>query len=275
MFSGKTIIITGGSSGLGEKLAHRLVRRGARLALVARDPQKLETVRGVLRSEASPTPEIEAFPGDVAEAQGVRETFRRIAETLGPPDILINSAGILTEGYFEHQDLATFRGIMDTNFFGTLHCIQAALPYFKDKGAGRIINISSVAGRMGVFGYSAYCASKHAVAGLTAALRVELIHQNIRVHLVLPPEFDSPMVDAVNAYRGPENTAMAHTLPVLSADQVADDIIRGVLKNRYEIIPGRLTRIATGLERLFPGIGRSVVDYSMRRVYKGPDRRNS
>lgn len=272
MFTGKTILITGGSSGVGEKLARRLARRGARLALVARDAKKLENVRKSVLSQASPDQQVMAFSCDVADPRAARETVARIAEALGPPDILINSAGILTEGYFENQDLATFRRVMDINFFGTLHCIQAVLPYFKNKGSGRIVNISSVAGLMGVFGYSAYCASKHAVAGLTASLRIELIHQNIGVHLVLPPEFDSPMVDGVNAYRSEENRAMAHTLPVLSADQVADEIIAGIEKNRYEIIPGQVTRIAAKLDRLFPGIGRSVVDYTIRKVYQGPGR---
>jgi len=270
MFTAKTIIITGGSSGVGEKLARRLVRRGARLALVARDKKKLENVRASLLSEAPQNQQVAAFSCDVADPRAVTETVARIKDTLGPPDILINSAGILTEGYFENQDLETFRRVMDINFFGTLHCIQAVLPYFKKNGGGRIVNICSVAGLMGVFGYSAYCASKHAVAGLTAALRIELTHQNIIVHIVLPPEFDSPMVDAVNLYRSPENRAMAHTLPVLSADQVADEIIAGIEKNRYEIIPGLATRVMTRFEKLFPGMGRSVVDFKIRRIYKGP-----
>ena len=88
--------------------------------------------------------------------------------------------------------------ILNTAPNRTLHCIRAVLPHFKKKREGRIVNISSMAGIMGVFGYSAYCASKHAVAGLTASLRIELIHQNILVHIVLPPEFNSPMALAVD-----------------------------------------------------------------------------
>ncbi len=274
MFNGKKIIITGGSSGVGKVLAKRLIKKGAHLALVARDEKKLLAVKKEISDMASSGPEnqmVEIFACDVADSNAVEKTFERISERLGTPDILINSAGILREGYFENQRLETFREVMDINFFGTLHCIQSVLPYFKKNNAGRIVNISSVAGLMGVFGYSAYCASKHALNGLTASLRSELRHQNITFHIVYPPEFDSPMVDEVNTYRSEENRMLAKTIPKLSAEKVADEIIRGIEKNQYEITPGIATRIATRADKLFPSIGRAVVDFKISRVYKGPE----
>ena len=270
MFDGKIIIITGGSSGVGKKLAQRLVGKGARLALVARDEKKLRIVKKELQSSGIGDQAVGVFPCDVADSKSVEETFGYIAKKIGMPDILINSAGILREGYFEKKPLKTFREVMDINFFGTLHCIQSVLPYFKKKGGGRIVNISSVAGLTGVFGYSAYCASKHAVTGLTATLRSELKHQNITFHIVYPPEFDSPMVDEINTYRSEENKTLAKTIPKLSADKVADEIIKGIEKNRYEIIPGIVTRMALRSDKLFPSMGRAVADFQIGRVYKGP-----
>jgi len=274
MFDEKKIIITGGSSGVGKILAQRLSQKGAQLALVARDEKKLKAVQKELSASASTGQTIGIFPCDVADSKTVEKTFQHIRKQMGMPDILINSAGILREGYFENQRIETFRQIMDINFFGTLHCIQSVLPYFKNNGGGRIVNICSVAGFMGVFGYSAYCASKHAVNGLTATLRAELKHQNITFHIVYPPEFDSPMVDEINTYRSEENRMIAKTIPKLSADKVADEIIKGIKKNQYEIIPGIATRMATRADKLFPSIGRAVVDFQISRVYKGPGNKN-
>jgi 3-dehydrosphinganine reductase len=193
-----------------------------------------------------------------------------IEKDMGTPGILINSAGVLRESYFENQSLETFREVMDINYYGTLHCIKAVLPYFKRNGGGRIVNIASVAGLIGVFGYAAYCSSKHALCGLTSTLRAELRPQNIYCHVVCPPEFESPMVDELNTYRTEENKMLAHTIPVMKPEAVADAIIRGLEKNRYMIIPGTISRFLVLLDRLFPAVGRKIVDLRLKGCYKGP-----
>ena len=271
IFNKRHIIITGGSSGVGRVLAGRLAERGAHMALIARDPEKLESVAAEVRSRAGEQQQIACFSCDVADAGEVETTFERISSVFGMPHMLINSAGILEEGYFETHTMDDFRQVMDVNFFGTLHCIRAALPCMKTTGGGRIVNIASVAGLIGVFGYTAYCASKHAIVGLTAALRMELKPQNIRIHLVCPPEFDSPMVDAINADRTLENEKITHTIPVMTAEAVADAVIRGVEQNRFEIIPGVITKALTRLNRHFPGLGRAITDAKIRKYYQGPN----
>lgn len=271
MFRSKIVIITGGSSGVGKELAARLMKRGAALVLLARDEEKLHSAKVELEAGASAGAKVEAFSCDIADWAALLETMSSIAETVGLPDILINSAGILSEGYFEKLPLTTFREVMDTNFYGTLHCIRAVLPYFKRKGSGRIVNISSMAGLVGCFGYSAYCASKHAVTGLTHTLRTELGPQNVKFHLVCPPEFDSPMVDALNTYRTPENRALVHLLPVMKAGPVAEAIIRGIEKEQYEIIPGLPSRLARLAERLFPSLSAALLDHRLAGIYRGPD----
>lgn len=271
MFQGKTIIITGGSSGVGRELALRLARRGASLALIARDEKKLKKATEELGDFRSDGQIIDIFACDVSDRADVEKTFSQIAGRFGAIHILINSAGILRESYFERQSLETFHEVMDINFFGTLYCIKAVLPFFKEKNGGRIINISSVAGLMGVFGYSAYCASKHAIAGLTSSLRSEFRPQNIHFHIVCPPEFTSPMVDELNRNRTPENRALAQTIPVMTSGAVADAIIKGIEKNRYEIIPGLPARVLTRLDRWFPSIGRMIVDLRVKMNYQGPD----
>ncbi len=108
MFDRKVIIITGGSSGVGKKLGEKLLSRGANLALIARDENKLQSVKEELVSAASTDQKIEALSCDIADATAVEKTIRNIADKLGVPDILINSAGILKESYFEKQSLDTF-----------------------------------------------------------------------------------------------------------------------------------------------------------------------
>lgn len=271
MFKDKVIIITGGSSGLGKALATRLVAQGAHVGLVARDKRKLEDVKNELIAAKGAGQKIETFSCDVSHQEATENAFHEIAQTLGEPDVLINSAGILREGYFEKLPLSTFRDVMDINFFGIIHCIRAVLPYFKKKGSGRIVNIASLGGKIGSFGYGAYCSSKFALVGLTDILRAELKPQNIMLHLVCPGEFQSPMVDDLNTYRTHENKAVTQTVPVLSLDRVADDVMTGLLKNRYLIIPGRMARLIEIASRWFPALTRWVTDLKISRIYKGPD----
>jgi 3-dehydrosphinganine reductase len=270
MFKNTVIVITGGSSGLGKALAQRLIKAGATLALIARNREKLIMAREELSPFCSAGQGIEIFPGDVADYLAMEKTLNTIANTIGEPDILINSAGILGEGYFEKLPLSSFQEMMDSNYFGTLNCTKAVLPYFKKKGRGRIVNIASLGGKIGSFGYAAYCASKFAVVGLTEVLRAELKPFNITIQLVCPGEFESPMVEELNTYRTPENRMVTQTAPVLSLNDVADEVMKGIQKNHYLIIPGFITRFLEMLSRLSPAMGRVIVDYQIRRVYQGP-----
>jgi 3-dehydrosphinganine reductase len=271
MHKGQNIIITGGSSGLGKALARRFAQEGASLALIARDITKLEATQKELQDITSPSQKVSIYSCDVSDFPSVESTIAAIADELGPPQALINSAGILREGYFEKVPLETFREVMDINYYGTLHCIKAVLPYFKRQGSGRIVNICSTGGRFGAFGYSAYCSSKYAVLGLTETLRCELKPQNIRLQVVCPPEFESPMVDEINKCRTPENLKHVHTMPVLDAETVADAVMESMDKGRYLTIPGRMTRLIDLANRLLPAISRQVVDFQIKSVYRGPE----
>jgi 3-dehydrosphinganine reductase len=269
MFKGMVIVITGGSSGLGKALAQRFLKRGANLALIARDTNKLATIKAMLAVTCGVGQKIEIFPCDVSDYAATEKTMNDIADTLGLPDILINSAGILREGYFNNLSLTTFREIMDINYFGVLNCTKAMIPFFKQKGRGRIVNISSLGGKMASFGYSAYCSSKFALVGLTETLRMELKPQGIKVNLVCPGEFESPMVDDLNTYRTAENRVVTQTVPVLPLDVVADEIIKGIQKDRYLIIPGFTAKFLEQLSRFIPSLSRFITDYKIRSVYGG------
>lgn len=268
MFTNQRIVITGGSSGLGLALALALAREGARLTLVARDPLKLGAAASAVKA-VSPHINVCVESADVVDESGLADAMARIAQVDGRIDMLINSAGILREGYFDRLPTTVFREVMETNFFGPLHASRAALPYLK-ASRGRLVNIASLGGLTGVFGYTAYCSSKHALVGLTESLRYELMPQGVTVHLVCPGEFDSPMVDELDTYRSPENRAQVLTIPKMPVDAVAKSTLAGIRAGRFLIVPGGLARAAAFGLRHFPGIFRANADRTLKKVYRGP-----
>lgn len=264
MFAGKLVAITGGSSGLGAALSEMLAARGAKLALLARDPGKLDAQKRRLVDRGAPEADIGVFSVDVAELASVDAAVRDLTEAMGVPDIWVNSAGILREGPVEKLGCDVFAETMSINFFGTLHCIKALLPAMQARDSGLIVNVASVAGLMGVYGYAAYCSSKHAVAGLSQSLRAELCGSGVSVILVCPGEFESPMVSDLNTYRTAENKAMAQTIPVMTAEGVAKEIVRGIEKGRFLVVPGLPAKAITAFNRWFPGLARWVGDQRVK-----------
>jgi 3-dehydrosphinganine reductase len=267
MFKDKHVVITGGSSGLGLELARMLTDSGARVALMARDRGKLEQAAGELQ-QRNHLARVSVIPVDVCDESAAGEAMRRTAEAGDGIDMLINSAGILREGYFETLPMKAFRDVMEINYFGILHATRAALPYLK-ASRGRLVNIASMAGLTGVFGYTPYCASKHALVGLSESLRYELAPAGVTVHLVCPGEFDSPMVDELDRNRTPENRAHALTIPKVSVDTVADATVAGIRAGRFFIVPGAPTRLVAFAIRHFPALTRALGDRRIAAASKG------
>lgn len=266
----RRIVITGGSSGLGLALGEALSARGARLALVARDQGRLAEAEGKIRA-ARPEGVVRTYAFDVTASAGLVDGFSRIAADLGGIDVLINSAGILREGYFDESSDADFRAVMDVNCFGALAAIRAALPHL-ERAHGRIVNVASIAALTGVFGYTAYCASKHALLGASDALRAELAPRGIRVQVACPGEFESPMVDAIDKTRTPENRAHTLALPRTPVPEIVRDILRGLESDDFLIVPGRQARLFAFGIRHFPRVSRRVGDSKVKAAYVGPRR---
>ncbi|MGH8492253.1 MAG: SDR family NAD(P)-dependent oxidoreductase [Moraxellaceae bacterium] len=264
----RNIILTGGSSGLGLALALPLLRRGDRLTLIARDPAKLDAAVAQLRAQVAGA-YVEAMSLDVS-GPDIEAGIANAVKAMGGLDMLINCAGILREGYVETLTEQDYRQTMDINFFGTLRTVRAALPYLKQSRHGHIVNVASVAALTGVFGYTAYCSSKYALLGFSEALRAELAPQGITVQVACPPEFDSPMVDALDATRTPENQAHTLTIPKMSIEGIVEALMAGMESSNFLIVPGAQTRLMALGIRHFPAISRWVADRRIRSVYQGP-----
>ncbi|MBQ0779457.1 MAG: SDR family NAD(P)-dependent oxidoreductase [Thalassolituus oleivorans] len=167
MIKGKRILITGGSSGLGLAMAQALAANN-QIAIVARNQQKLDEAVATI-TKVAPGASVKGYSIDVSGPTS-QQALSAVADDMGGLDMLINSAGILREGYFSELSDADFRDTMEINFFGTVNAIRAVLPHLK-ASKGRILNIASIAGITGVFGYASYCSAKYALMGLSETLR--------------------------------------------------------------------------------------------------------
>jgi 3-dehydrosphinganine reductase len=238
-FHGKTVLLTGGSSGIGLALARQLAARGANLWLTARDRAKLEAAQGEIKAAAAdPAQKIGFTPADVGVESQARAAAEQAGQALGPLDILINNAGTSHPGYFMEMDAKIFRETMDTNFYGTLNMTRAVVPDMIRRGKGHLVNVSSGAAILALFGYSSYAPSKWAVRGLSDVLRYELKPLGIRVTLALPPDTATPSLEKEKALRPPELEILSASGKVQPPEAVARDILAGVEHNRYLVITG-------------------------------------
>lgn len=260
MIKGKRILITGGSSGLGLAMAQALAANN-QIAIVARNQQKLDEAVATI-TKVAPGASVKGYSIDVSGPTS-QQALSAVADDMGGLDMLINSAGILREGYFAELSDADFRDTMEINFFGTVNAIRAVLPHLK-ASKGRILNIASIAGITGVFGYASYCSAKYALMGLSETLRFELADQGVTVQVACPPEFDSPMVDALDKTRTPENRAHTLTIPKLTIDQCVAGILSGLNSNKLVIIPGLQTKLLAFSIRHFSPISRLVGTIKIR-----------
>jgi 3-dehydrosphinganine reductase len=236
-FEGKAALITGGSSGIGLAAARLLAARGANIWIVARDSAKLAAAKKEiegLRKNASQA--VGVISADVAIEQQAKRAVEQASAGSGVPDLLINSAGVAYPGYFETLDADIFRSMMDINYFGTLHMIRAVAPGMLARGSGHILNISSMAGILPIFGYSAYGASKFAVRGLSDTLRWEWKPRGIKVSVAFPPDTDTPQLAFESKIKPFETKVIAGNAKVVSAERVAQDLLDGMEHDRYVIL---------------------------------------
>jgi 3-dehydrosphinganine reductase len=285
-FKGKNVIITGGSSGIGKATAKLLSAEGANVFIVARDQGKLdEALQDIEMEKSSPGQRNEALRADVKEYDRVEAICAAVEQAGRAPNVLINCAGMVYPGHFEELPLSTFKEQMDVNYFGTVHTVKAVLPSMLAQGSGHIVNVSSMGGVVGAFGYTAYAASKFAVYGFTEALRAEMKPRGIGVSLVLPPDTDTPqlreerdiqplalkMITAgvkPKRFDRPGEFIAYHLTRWLltdngqpmSPDHVAAAILEGIRRERFLIVPDPTLRIALRLRGFVIPLGNWAQD---------------
>jgi NAD(P)-dependent dehydrogenase (short-subunit alcohol dehydrogenase family) len=193
-FDGKTVLVTGASSGIGLETALAFATAGANVVLVARRATALAKV--ATRARASGVQAL-AIATDVTRPAAVSACFARAVQRFGRIDIVVNNAGVMLPAKVVDIEPADLQRMLDVNLLGALHVMQAAVRQMRaQQDGGHIVNVASLAGRRGFSPLGGYCASKFALVGLTEALRTELLDENVGVSLVLPGVVDTPMAEA-------------------------------------------------------------------------------
>jgi 3-dehydrosphinganine reductase len=258
------VIITGGSSGIGRAIARLLTQRGADVSIIARRQELLDEALSELESlRENPSQRLASHSANLAEWEQAQKAIVDLCADGHPPDILINSAGFVHPGYFEELTLDNFHTTMDIDYFGTMYTIRAAIPMMLERRNGHIVNISSMAGYVGTFGYTAYSAAKFAVRGFSDALRQEMKPHGIHVSVVFPPDTDTPQLHYENQFKPLETRRIAGNVKALTADQVAQATIHGIERRRPYILPNFDARIAF---LLCDGLGGAIRWYCDRVV---------
>lgn len=258
-------LVTGGSGGIGLAVAHLALERGARrVILAARSADGLARAKARLE-DGIPGAEVMTRTLDVCDEAGVARLARELAESDASPDIVINSAGIVIPGIALDQSAADFRRQMDVNFFGCVNVCLAFAPAMVARRRGHLVNISSMAGAIPVYGMAGYCASKFALNGFTEALRSELRPDGVEVSAVLPPDTDTPMLEAELPLRPEGTRRLAGTIRPIPAEAVARAVLRGVETGRAVIIPDATSRFLYRFTRAAPGLTRRYSDARTRR----------
>lgn len=258
-FKHKTAYIVGGSSGIGLATAKLLAHKGAEVIIFARRREPLDHALGAIKATNRLMVRGHACQLDAADRDQVQEVMAQAVSSFGPPDLLINCAGRAYPRSFDEVSAHQFEETMRINLYTAWNTIAVLLPYMKTRG-GYIVNTSSVAGFIGVYGYTDYCASKFAVYGFSEALRSELKPFGILVSVLCPPDTDTPAMVEENKTKPAETWAISGNVRLMSAESVAAALLSGVRRGKFLIIPGWDGWLTNLVSRLAPGLVRMVMD---------------
>ncbi len=267
--TGKTVVITGGSSGIGLATAKAFAAKGAHVGIVARDRARLEAAKREVEEARAGETRVLALSADVSTFEGARDAIERCVEQLGVPDVLINTAGIILPGYFESMPAEYFETCMRNGYLTCVYPSRAVAPHMMARGFGHIVNLSSMGGVVGcVFGYTAYAPSKFAVMGFCEALRSEMKPHGVKVSVVCPSDTDTPGLAYEKSLRPLETDVACANAKVFQPQAVATDIVRAVETGKYYVIPGFMNKLYFRLKGLLPGLFFAVFDADVVKARK-------
>jgi len=265
-FSEKTAYIVGGSSGIGLATANLLSAKGAHVIIFARRKDHLESALEEITScGISKAQRFSCMQMDVSNRADVEAVMSTAVAKFGAPEVLINCAGRAYPHYFKDVTYEQFDETMKVNLYGIWNTVSVLVPHMKERG-GYIVNTSSMAGLIGVFGYTDYSASKFAIIGFSEALRSELKQYGITVSVLCPPDTDTPGLDEENKTKPEETKAVSASAGLMQPDEVARALIKGMQKEKFLIIPGFNGKSTFMIKRLFPRLVEFIMDRQIKNV---------
>lgn len=256
-YRGKVVLIAGGSRGLGLVMARQLASQGTKVALIARNEDKLREAAQQLRAMQA---DAYFYACDIRDQAQVQQAVEAVVANLGPIDVLINDAGVIQVGPIDTMTLDDYKEAMEVHFWGPLYLTMAAMPHMRERKFGRIANITSIGGKVSVPHLLPYCASKFALVGWSEGLRAELLKDNVLVTTVCPGMMRTG--SHVNAYFKGNNEgefawfSIGNGLPItsVSAEKAARQVIEAVRRGDPELIISVQAQAAIKFAQLFPGL---------------------
>lgn len=248
-FRSKTVIVTGGTDGIGKALVDRLLARGANVITCGRNHDKLYSIQTQYANRP-----FAAIPADVSVDTDCKKVVDTAVTLFGGIDILINNAGISMRALFNDADITTLQKVMDINFWGAVYCTKYALPYIL-RTKGSIVGVSSIAGYRGLPGRSGYSASKYALQGWMEALRTELLQSDVNVMWVCPGFTQSNIRNvALNNTAQPHGESPMDEQSLMTADECAIHILDAIERRKRTLVLTGQGKQTVWLNRLWPSL---------------------
>ena len=272
-FQNKLALVTGGSSGIGLAVSKILAGLGANVWILARREDLLKSALEEIKQSATRSDQSFGYlVADVSSWDQVQNVLARFVNEAGTPDLLVNCVGISRPGEFIELDQEIIHRLMEVNYMGPVHIIKYLIPGMIQRKSGYIVNVSSMAGLGGVYGYSAYGATKYALHGLTDVLKYELKPYNIKFSIIFPPDTQTPGFDEDLPYLPPVTRQLnADFGGIMSAEEVAKAIVNGIQQEKYFVIPGFMNNLLNLANNLFGyRLVGLLVDYSRNKLARKP-----
>ena len=272
MLKDKNVLIAGASEGIGASIAKVLAQEGADLILIARRQKPLEKLRSQLQKQY-PHQKFYILSADLSDHKKVRKVFQKISGSISKLQGLVNNVGYSRPQYFEKTPIHEFEDHISTNYLSAVFCTWEALPYLED---GAFITFtSSVAGYMGVFGFSAYSGAKFALFGFAETIEQELYSRKIKVSVLCPPDTQTPGFEKESKTKPYESKKISEGASLMHPDDVAKKFLRGLKKNKFLIVCNFQSWLYYRLHALFPGLVRFTMRYLTNHYSKKANKKYS
>ena len=269
----QVVLITGGSRGLGLALAHEFARAGCRLAICALDNEELERARLDLQKQGAQALTMQC---DVSDQDQVKTMIETVSQHYGGVDILVNNAGIITAGPLENMELQDFEEAMQVMFWGTVYASLAVLPQMRQRRNGRIVNISSIGGKVALPHLLPYSSAKFAIVGFSSGLHAEVARDGISVTTVCPGLMRTGSYVNVNVKGDHEKEfalfSLLDNLPgtSISVENAAQQIVRATQRGAAEIVLSLPAKLQATANSIFPGVTANGLGLASRFLPKAP-----
>lgn len=254
--AGDVVWVTGASSGIGEALAHRFARRGARLLLSARGEERLEAVRRALSNPERHT----VLPLDLGRPESMAEAVREALARCGRVDVMVHNGGVSQRSLAEATALEVDRRVLEVDYLGPVALTKALLPSMLERGSGRFVVVSSLVGKIGTPLRSGYSGAKHALHGFFDSLRAEVHDRGVRVTMVCPGFIRTEVsIHALTGDGTPQGILDRAQARGMSAEECARRIVRALDHGADEVLVGGKEVWAVRLDRFFPALFRRLI----------------